>query len=129
MGSTARFRKYANILVSIHFLWTLFLIGGAVAMFFYPLYAWMQIYVMSFTLLISLPFGTICPLTLLEEKLRRKIDPAYDNHGSYIATYFNKISGKNVSVRRINEISAGLYVIAYAAAISILILYGYGFLH
>jgi hypothetical protein len=125
---TRQYKTSADIIVTIHFFWTFFLLIGAVAMLFYPPYAWIQLYAMSFTLLIAIPFGNICPLTLLEERLRRKFDRNYHNDGSYIATYFNKIFRTNVSTTLVNETAAGCYVIAYGLAIALLILQGYGFL-
>lgn len=122
------YRRYADLIVAVHFIWTLFLIVGAIVMFFDPPYAWIQIGVMTFTLLLALPFGGICPLTLLEEKFRRKLYLDYRNEGSFIATYLNKILGTHFPTRNVNTIITGLYVLAYAFATSILILHGYGFL-
>jgi len=124
---TQTYQKYADTLVFLHVLWTLFLLCGAVTMFIYPLYAIIQIIAMTGTLLLAIPFGNTCPLTLLEEKWRKKIDPAYHNDGSYIAAYFNKIFKKKVSVEHVNRTVAGLYVLAYAFAATILILHFNGF--
>jgi hypothetical protein len=122
------YNNWANFVVSAHFLWTLFLLGGAAAMLVYPSYAIVQIIAMTGTLLIAVPFGNTCPLTLLEERWRKKSDPTYRNGGSYIAAYVNKFFNKNIPVRRVNETIAGLYVITYALAIALLILRGNGFL-
>jgi hypothetical protein len=122
------YRRYADLILAAHFVWTLFLLAGAIAMFFYPPYAWIQIGAMTFTLLLALPFKATCPLTLLEEKFRQKSDPEYRNDGSYIATYFNKIFKTHIPVIRVNTTIAGLYILTYALAISLLILRGYGFL-
>lgn len=121
-------KRYADLIVIVHFLWTLFLLGGAIAMFIYPSYAITQIVVMTCTLLLAIPFHNTCPLTLLEEKLRRNYDPTYHNDGSYLATHLNTLFRKNIPVRRVNETITGLYVIVYALATVILILRGYGFL-
>lgn len=91
-------------------------------MFFYPWYAAIQIMAISFTLLIALPFSYTCPLTLFEEKLRRKIDPQYRNDGSYLAVYINKIFKTRITPARISTIVGGLYTITVAAAIAILII-------
>jgi len=112
----------ANLLALIHFCWTCLLIGGALGMLFYPAYAPIQIIIMSFTLLIAIPFGKTCPLTLFEEKLRQKIDRSYRNGGSFIATYINKLLKTDIEPRRVHTTTAGLYVLAYSIAISLLIL-------
>ena len=125
--SAQTYKTYADLLVSAHFFWTLLLIGGVIAMFVYPSYATVQIAVMSFTLLIAIPFHNTCPLTLLEEILRKKYNPSYHNDGSYIATYFNKFFRTTIAAHRVNRILAGIYILAFAIAISILILRGYGF--
>jgi hypothetical protein len=121
------YKHYANLLVFVHFLWTLFLAVGAIVMIFIPWYAIIQILAMTGTLFLAIPFDNTCPLTLLEEKLRQKVDPRYRNDGSYIATYLNKTLKTKIKTRRVNETLAGLYIIAYALATVMLILRGYGF--
>ncbi len=126
--STKGYNTFADILVSIHFLWSLLLLGGIIVTLLFPAYAIVQIVVMSFTLLIAIPFGNTCPLTLLEEKLRRKADPSYHPSGSFVARYLNRIFHAHLNHRRVDEILAGMYILAFAIAISVMILRGYGFL-
>jgi Protein of Unknown function (DUF2784) len=126
--SAKEYKTFADILVSIHFLWSLFLLGGIIVTILFPAYAIVQIIVMSFTLLIALPFHNTCPLTLLEEKWRRKADPSYRASGSFVARYLNKVLKANLNHHAVDETLAGMYVLAYAIAISIMILRGYGFL-
>jgi hypothetical protein len=125
---TRLYKNTADVLVSIHFLWTLLLLGGIIATILFPAYAIVQIAAMSFTLLIAIPFGNTCPLTLLEEKLRRKVDPDYHPTGSFVARYLNRIFNINLDHRFVDEVLAALYILAFAIAISVMILRGYGFL-
>jgi hypothetical protein len=126
--STQKYKTFADLLVSIHFLWSLLLLGGIIVTLIFPAYAIVQIIIMSFTLLIAIPFGNTCPLTLLEEKLRKKFDPTYNPSGSFVARYLNRIFGTNFDHRRVDETLAGMYILAFAIAISVMILRGYGFL-
>ena len=120
MTDKFKYRAGANLIVLIHFFWTLLLMGGAIFMFFARWYALVQIILMSFTLLIALPFGRTCPLTLFEEWLRKKIDPAYTNNRSYMVTYINKIFGTQLKKRRVDIFNGCFYVTAYIAATIIL---------
>ncbi len=117
-----RYRRYADFLAFLHFLWTLVVVGGLFVMLVYPWYAILQMIAMSGTLLFALPAGNVCPLTLAEERLRKKLDPEYRNDGSFIATYLNRILKTNIDPHIVNTKLAGLYVIAYSAAIAILII-------
>jgi len=119
MQTNEKYRYYADGITALHFFWTFVIFAGAVLMFFWRTYAMVEIVVVSFTLLISLPFGAVCPLTLLEERLRRKLDSAYRNHGSYLAVYINKFFHTHFKVRSIN-ISVGIiYFLIYAFAFTI----------
>jgi hypothetical protein len=115
------YKFYANLVVGVHFGWTLLLIGGAIAMFFSPWFAIAEMMILAFTLLIALPFGRTCPLTLFEEKLRKKIDPSYRNDGSYITVYLNKFLKTRFTPSRVSRVIGGLYTITVALALAILI--------
>jgi hypothetical protein len=121
--SAKTYNMLANGLASLHFLWTLFLIIGFIAMIFYPYppYAIIQIVAISFTLLIAVPFRNTCPLTLLEERLRKKINPSYRNHGSFIATYINKFFNTRITLSQVNITIGILYFLDYCIAIFILV--------
>jgi hypothetical protein len=121
MGSRTRHYVYANIITAIHVGWTFLIFGGAIFLLFNHTYAIPQIIVLSATLLVSIPFKNVCPLTLLEEKLRQKYDPAYTNRGSYMTTYLNKIFKTNFTVKRVNGTVAVLYVFVYAFAAWVLV--------
>jgi hypothetical protein len=105
----------------LHFLWTFLVFGGAIYMLVVPSYAIVQIVVLSITLLSSLPFRGLCPVTTLEKSLRRKVDPSYENHGSFMTTYTNKILGTNLSTRPVNVTIAVLYILCYSYAIIALV--------
>lgn len=117
--SSRPYQTFADILTSIHFLWSLLLLGGIIATILFPAYAIVQI---------AIPFGNTCPLTLLEERLRKKADPDYHPSGSFVARYLNRIFHANFNHRRVDEVLAGMYILAFAIAISVMILRGYGFL-
>lgn len=119
--TTKTYQRYADTITAIHVAWTIVIFGGVVLMFFWHSYALVEIIVVSFTLLISLPFGAVCPLTMLEEHLRRKIDPSFNNGGSYLAYYINRWFKSNISVRAINVTVGILYFFIYAAAAAIMV--------
>lgn len=115
------YRRLADSVVMFHILWTFLVFGGAIAMILYPPYAFMEILILSVTLLASLPLRFTCPITLIEAKLRRKIDPSYDNQGSFMATYLNKIAGTKISRRAMDTIIGIIYLFVYAYGILMLI--------
>lgn len=120
MSGKTRYHASANAILAAHILWTCILFGGAVFVVFQPWYALFQIIAISFTLLVALPFGGVCPLTLLEEWLRKKISPGYTNNGSYLATYVNKIFGTSFRTKTVAVAVAILYVLSYAISIKAL---------
>lgn len=121
MEDKAHYQIYANIVTLIHFLWTFLVFGGVFYLVLHHSYAVIQIIVLTTTLLVSVPFRNICPLTLLEEKLRQKLNPAYKNQGSFMTTYINKIFKTNFSVKEINITIAVLYILSYSFAAFVLI--------
>lgn len=115
------YRSLADSVVAFHILWTLLVFGGAIAMIVYPPYAFMEILILSITLLASLPLRFTCPITLLEAKLRRKLDPSYNNEGSFMATYLNRIAGTKISRRTMDAAIGVIYVFVYAYGVFMLI--------
>src|SRR6185437_10181178 len=97
-----RYKLYADAIVGVHALWTLIVFGGILLMLFWHAYARWEIVVVTFTLLLSLPFGTICPLTKMEERFRRKFDPSFHNDGSFVAHYGNRLLGTRFSADEVN---------------------------
>lgn len=111
----------ADGVVAFHVLWTLLVFGGAVAMIVFPSYAFMEILVLSVTLLASLPLRFTCPVTLVEAKLRRRLDPSYDNQGSFMVTYVNKLAGTRFSRRTMDTLIGILYMLVYIYGVLMLI--------
>ena len=111
----------ANTVTSLHFLWTFLLLGGAVLMFFNRWFAYFEITIMTITVIANFPFKGNCPLTLLEERLRQKIDPTYNNQNSFMTTYLNKIFGTNLKVSIVNTYIILLYIVSYCSAILLII--------
>ncbi len=118
---TKTYQRLADLIMIFHFFWTLVIFGGAVFMVLDPSYALTQIAVLSITLLASVPFGGLCPVTTLENRFRQKVDPSYENHGSFMTTYTNKIFGTQFRVRDVNITIAVLYVLCYSYAIAALV--------
>lgn len=121
MSNEEKYRHLANVIVAIHIVWTFIILAGAILMFVSPVFAMAEIVVVSFTLLISLPFGAVCPLTMFEERLRRKLDPSYSNHNSYLATYINKMFKTQTTTRTVNITVGIVYALIYFFATYLLI--------
>lgn len=115
------YKRLADAVTVFHFAWTFLVFGGAIAMVIFPAYALTQIIVLSITLISNIPFKLDCPVTLLERRLRRKIDPDFENHGSFMTTYINKIFGTHFRVINVNITIGILYVVFYTYAVLILI--------
>lgn len=111
----------SRVIVLIHLAWTLLMFGGTFLMLFWQEYALYHIYILSFTLLISIPFRGTCPLTTLEETLRKKIDPLFSHHGSFITTYINRFLGTHHNPNTTNKLLGVFYIISYLIAITLLI--------
>jgi Protein of Unknown function (DUF2784) len=120
MAKMKRYQWYADGIVAVHFAWTVVVFGGAALMFFWPPYALPEIIVVSITLLVSLPFGGLCPLTMMEEYFRRRIDPSFRNDGSYMTYYINKLMGTRFRVRTVNKSIGIFYTLVYGAAVFLL---------
>lgn len=109
------------MLVVAHFLWVALLIGGTVYVFYNPWYFYWHLTIVTATLLLNLLLG-YCPLTLWEEKVRRKINPNFDHDGSFLATYLHKISGVKISERQMLAIIAWTKFGVYVASITVFLI-------
>ena len=96
-------------MVAVHTAWALLVLAGTIAVVLDHAYAPIQAVILVITLAVNVPFKNNCPLTLIEEKLRRVHDPGYRNNGSFLATYINKIFKSNISPREANGFLAGFY--------------------
>lgn len=85
-------RPAADALLVLHFAWVLFMLVG------FPLALWLRSRVLravhalglsSYLVLAAL--GAYCPLTEWESVLRRTADPAFTYHGSFLATWVERI--------------------------------------
>jgi len=88
----------AHAIALMHLIWTLLIFVGVFLVLIDHAYAPLNVGVLVMALVVNIPFPS-CPLTLLEQKMRKKIDPEYNITGSFMATYLNKILGTNVSAR------------------------------
>ncbi len=85
-------------------------------MLFVPNYAIYQVVIMTLTVLVNIPLSDRCPLTLLEEKIRQRVDPGYTNNNSFMTTYINKILGTSFKVHNVNTAIMIFYTITYLIA-------------
>ena len=113
-----KYKLAANLLVMAHFLWIVLLVGGTVFVFYNPWYFYWHLTIVTGTLLLNLFLG-YCPLTLWEEKARRKIKPDFDHNGSFIATYIEKITGIKISERQMLTIIGWIKFGVYVASITV----------
>ena len=117
----ARTRVFmANAIALLHLAWALLLLIGGALVFVWHGYAWMQIGLLSFTLLSNIPFGGHCPLTLLEKNVRDVVEPGAISEKSYMVAYLDRVFGWKVRVRSVRIVTAMLYILSYAAAIFVL---------
>ncbi len=121
MDGPRRYARYANLITTLHALWTFLLWGGMAVALFIHAYAPFELGVLTITLLSNLPFRGACPLTLLEEKYRRTVNPSYTNGKSFMTTYINKLFKTDFSAKGINIAIAVLYVISYFLLITIIV--------
>jgi hypothetical protein len=103
------YRITADFIVSLHFLWIVFLVIGA---FIGRRHRWIKILHIAgigFAITIQI-FGWYCPLTHLEVWLRQRHDPSLGYSGSFIINYVQKLVYIELSERII--FSATLFLIA-----------------
>lgn len=93
-----RYKFLANVIMAVHFVWIALLIGGTVFIIGanHRWYIPWHLTILSGTLIINLILGS-CPLTVWEEKLRKKTDPAANLNNSFLATYINSLVGIKMS--------------------------------
>ncbi len=80
----------ADFVVLLHLLWIVFIIGGAVIGRWVRWVKWTHIGALTFSVLLQ-GFGWICPLTHLENWLRRRHDPSLAYSGDFIAQYAERL--------------------------------------
>ena len=83
------FNIAADIVVAFHFVWILFLIGGAFVGRRVRWVMWMHLAALGYSVLLQI-FSWICPLTYLEVWLRSR-GGGKTYPGSFIAHYFEKL--------------------------------------
>jgi len=90
------YRIAADLVVSIHFLWIIFLICGVFVGKRYRALKRFHIAGLGFAVTMQV-FGWYCPLTYLEIWLRERHDPSLTYSGSFIIHYVEKIVYINLS--------------------------------
>lgn len=84
------YKVFADIVVSVHLLWILFLIFGAFWGMRNRIIKTFHVVGLGFALAIQV-FGWYCPLTHLEIWLRARHDPSLAYSGSFIIQYVERI--------------------------------------
>ena len=102
-------------------MWIALLIGGTVYVFYNPWYFYWHLTIVTATLLLNLLLG-YCPLTLWEEKVRKKIYPDFDHQGSFISTYLHKLFGIRISEKTMFITIAWVKFGVYLASITVFLL-------
>lgn len=80
----------ADLVVLVHLLWIVFIIGGAVIGRRVRWVRWAHLAALAYSVLLQ-AFGWICPLTYLENWLRRRHDPSLAYAGDFIAQYAERL--------------------------------------
>jgi hypothetical protein len=79
----------AELVVLVHFLWIVFLVGGAVPGVRWAWVKWTHLGALGFSMALQL-FGWVCPITHLEVWLRRA-GGAASYEGTFIGHYLERI--------------------------------------
>lgn len=104
----------ANMITTIHVLWTILILGGTILVIFYPAYAIIQIAILTFTAILNFILMNHCPLTFCESYIRKKIDSSFDNHNSFMMTSLNKIFKTHLTPLQSDVYIAIFFAISYA---------------
>ncbi len=107
---------WSNLVTGIHVAVAILVFGGTIFMIFFPQYSLIHVCVITIVLTTNIPFSGNCPLTVLEEKLRRKIDPDYRNNNSFMTTYLNKIFKTKLKKEDVHSYIGMFFALSYAIA-------------
>lgn len=117
MGSPAAFSLYgllADLVVLLHLAFVAFVIGGGLLVLRWPRVAWVHLPCASWGALIELA-GWICPLTPLENALRRRAGQA-GYGGGFVEHYIIPLLYPH-ALTRTTQVVLGLTVIAVNLAV------------
>lgn len=112
------FKAVADILMLTHIAWIILLIGGTIYIFFNPAYIQWHLTIITLTLLANLFLG-YCPITNIEEKLRKSIDPSFSYNDSFAATLIKKIFGIKMSSNDVLLMMTLIKFLSYSVSIII----------
>lgn len=88
-------RILANCIAILHLYWIKAILGGLVVSYFVAWYRPYQVAIVALTIT-SWPICGGCPLTIWENRLRRKFDPDSAYQEGYVTHYAKKCLGLNV---------------------------------
>ena len=100
---------FADFVVSVHFLWILFLIFGALLGVRNKAIKYIHLSGLLFAILIQI-FGWYCPLTHLEFWLRSRHNPSIAYAGSFIIHYMERLVYLEISQTGILLATIGLVI-------------------
>ncbi|HVM77069.1 MAG TPA: DUF2784 family protein [Candidatus Paceibacterota bacterium] len=120
MSRTA-YAKLAKATTAFHFFWTALLFAGGVLVFFYPRYAWYQIAIMTFTILIWFPFGLKCPLTIWTRYFEKRAGIDHGDTRTFMVKQLSALLGRDLHRFRVSVAVALFYIEAYLLAIGTLV--------
>jgi len=105
-----------KILVAIHVAILIWVFVGTVVIFFGRNYIAIHLILISVVIILGLFLG-YCPLTRLEEVLRRRKDAKFTFNNSFMTHYVNKALGSHFSVAQIDGVQYFVFGFSYFAAI------------
>jgi hypothetical protein len=109
-----RYYLLGNLVLTLHFLWILFLIPGFPVILYLNRPFWRKLHLVGllFALLIqSLDF--YCPLTHLEEFFRKKFDPAFSYQGSFISAMLSRL----IYIESVSPATITLFTVLFVALV------------
>jgi len=114
------YKAMIYLIMVIHFLWIILLVGGSIYIFYNPGYVQWHLTIITLTLLLNLFLGA-CPLTIWEENAREKAGDKIDYHGSFAATYINRIFGIEVTENQVLILMSLIKLISYLIAVGVVV--------
>jgi uncharacterized protein DUF2784 len=110
----------ARTAIFFHALWTALLFVGGAVVFFFPGYAWYQISIMSFTVLIWFPFGMKCLLTTWTRYFEKRAGIYDGDERTFMTKNVSKLFGRDVKSAYVSTAVALFYIASYFASIGAL---------
>lgn len=114
------FRVSPQVIAGIHLVWIGLIIAGTGYVLINPAYTPLHLILISSGLLVLLVLG-FCPLTQLEEKLRKKHRPDFSYENSFTTFHFNKVFKTSLPISKVNRLIILVHVLSYAISVLTLV--------